>query len=366
MYPTLRRLLFKLDAERTHHLAVNAAKVGQKAGNWILRARFQYQNPMLEQSYWGRPYLNPVGIAAGFDKNAEVIQFWEAVGCGFMEVGSVSARPAPGNTRPRAFRLPDDEALINRMGLNNEGADAVARRVKRTLPLIYMPLGINLAKTHDPAILGDAALDDFAYSFRKLAPLAGYIALNISCPNTEEGKTFEDPDALSALLDRMGSEKEALNLSTPILIKLSPPATATIEPGGLLDDLLDIAMHWPVSGFIISNTASDRAGLRTPASTLDAIGRGGLSGKPVAARSTALIRYVYQYTHGQCPIIGVGGIDSAESAYEKIRAGAGLLQLYTGLVYKGPGLIKSINSGLVDLLQRDGFAKLPDAIGRDV
>lgn len=361
VYRALRPLLFRLDAETAHHAALRAARLAATAPAAV-RPMFRVQSDRLGQRLWGLRFANPVGLAAGFDKNAAYVDAWAALGFGFAEVGSVTAWPSEGNPRPRAFRLPEDRALVNRMGLNNDGAEAVAARLAAERHPI--PLGINLAKTHDPAILGDAATEDFRTSFRLLAPHADYVALNVSCPNTAEGKTFEAPDAFDGLLAAVMKERSDLGLDVPVLAKLSPPAAVHFDPGPV-DELLDIALEHGIAGFVATNTASDRTGLRTDAATVEVIGRGGLSGAPLEARATALVRHLYRRTEGRVPIIGVGGVDSAETAYQKIRAGASLVECYTGLVYRGPGLVRRINRGLVRLLDRDGFATLADAVGAD-
>ncbi|MDX1530020.1 MAG: quinone-dependent dihydroorotate dehydrogenase [Rhodothermales bacterium] len=354
MYRFLRPLLFRLDAEAAHALGVRAAALGQQAAP-LVRARYGFGHPALEQTVFGLRFPNPVGLAAGFDKDAELVRFWAALGFGFCEVGSVTARPSPGNPRPRAFRLPEDRALVNRMGLNNAGADAVAERLARTeAPL---PLGINLAKTHSPEILGDAATEDFVHSFRRLAPLADYVALNVSCPNTAEGKTFEEPAALDALLGAVMRERADVAPAVPVLVKLSPPPSERFD-GGPVDELIAIAQRHGVAGFVASNTASDRAGLRTEPAAVEQVGPGGLSGQPLEARATALVRHLYRRTGGALPIVGVGGVDSAEAAYRKVRAGASLVELYTGLVQR-------INRGLVRLLERDGLGSIGEAVGAD-
>ena len=256
MYRALRPLLFRLDAETAHHAALRAARLAQTAPG-LLRPLFRFEHDALRQRLWGLDFANPVGLAAGFDKNAEFVRFWAALGFGFAEVGSVTAQPSAGNPRPRAFRLPEDRALVNRMGLNNDGADAVAERLRATERTL--PLGINLAKTHDPAILGDAATADFLHSFRRLAPLADYVALNVSCPNTAEGKTFEDPAAFDGLLAAVMALRADLGLSVPVLVKLSPPPAVPFDPGPV-DELIDLALGHGIAGFIATNTASDRAG----------------------------------------------------------------------------------------------------------
>ncbi len=342
---------------------MRAARLAQRAP--ALLGPLRFEDPALGQRLWGCEFANPVGLAAGFDKNADLVRAWAALGFGFAEVGSVTARPSPGNPVPRAFRLPEDRALVNRMGLNNEGADAVAERLRAERERFgphSVPLGINLAKTHDPAVLGDAATEDFLYSFRRLAPLADYIALNVSCPNTAEGKTFEDPAALDGLLTAVMAERAALGLDVPVVVKLSPPAAARFDPGPV-DELVALALGHGVAGFVATNTASDRTGLRTGAARLAEVGRGGLSGCPLEERSTALVRHLHRRTEGRVPVLGVGGVDSAAAAYRKVRAGASLVEVYTGLVYEGPGLVRRINRGLVRLLERDGFASVGEAVG---
>lgn len=364
MYHLLRPLLFRLDAERAHRIATGAAKAVQQVHPALIRPVFSFAHPALRQRVWGLDFPNPVGLAAGFDKNAQLIPFWEALGFGFIEVGSVTARASKGNPMPRAFRLPDDEALINRMGLNNDGADVIAARLAPLTLHARFPIGVNVAKTHDPAILGDAAIADFRKSVRLLTPHADYLALNVSCPNTAEGKTFETPDALDALLQAVFEERTAAAPEVPVLVKFSPPLTGA-EDDGVLREMVQLSRSHGVAGFIATNTASDRTGLRTPHQRLDAIGRGGLSGQPLEARSRALTRTLYRLTNGEVPIIGVGGIASGEIAYRRIRAGASLLQLYTGLIYEGPGLVKQIKQHLVASLERDGFASVAEAVGAD-
>ena len=365
MYQIVRPLLFRLDAERAHNLSLLAARLVQAITPKLVEPLFEYEHDRLKQTLWGLHFPNPVGLAAGVDKNARLVPFWEAVGFGFTEVGSVSAQASEGNPRPRAFRVPADEAIINRMGLNNQGAEAIARRIRKYEFRRHRPLGINIVKTHDPSIMGADALEDFRGSFRALAPQADYVALNISCPNTREGKTFEEPDALDDLLDVIFSERSALDLNVPILLKLSPPINTQVVFDSQVEDIVACAQEYGVHGFIASNTASDRDGLTADEATLDAIGRGGLSGAPLAERSTHLVRYLYRATDGAVPIIGVGGVNSMETAYAKIRAGASLVQLYTGMVYEGPGLIKRIKEGLVEHLHREGIASIAEVVGAD-
>jgi len=360
LYQLLKPFLFNIDPETAHYLAMEMAHWGTWASRWLHQV-YRVSDIRLQQSLFGMDFGNPVGLAAGFDKNANLLGFWPALGFGFVEVGSVTAQPSEGNPKPRAFRLPDDEALINRMGLNNDGAKAVAQRLAG-IGQSGIPLGINIAKTHDPAILGTAAIADFTTSFRLLAPFAGYIALNISCPNTAEGKTFEEPDALNQLLSAIFSERSTLGLEVPVLVKLSPPPSENPHDFAYVKDLLSVMESFPIAGLIATNTASDRKGLTSNVKVVQEIGRGGLSGKPLRNRSTALIRALYHETQGKLPIIGLGGVDSPLAAFEKIKAGATLVQVYTGMVYQGPGLVCDINKGLLHLLEKNGFGHIREAI----
>ncbi len=365
MYHFLRPLLFWLTPERAHATSLWAAQAAQRTVLPLVASRYQFEDERLKQRLWGDTFPNPVGLAAGADKNARAVPFWEAVGFGFVEVGSVSAQPAPGNPTPRAFRLPEDQALVNRLGLNNDGAEAVAARLERGRSERARPLGINLAKTHDPDIMGDAALEDFRTSFRQLVGQADYVTLNVSCPNTPDGGTFEDPAALNTLLDAITAEQKAPGLAVPILIKLSPPLSDRVLFDTRLEEILAVAADHDVDGFVATNTASDRKGVQTSGDRLEEIGAGGLSGPPLEARATRLVQYLYRATDGEIPIIGVGGVCDAESAYTKIRAGASLVQLYTALVYEGPGLVQRIKEGLVARLSDDGYASVENVVGVD-
>ncbi|MCH8276566.1 MAG: quinone-dependent dihydroorotate dehydrogenase [Bacteroidetes bacterium] len=365
MYPVLRKILFSLDPERAHRLASGAARLAQTVAPFAVDSAFSFAHPSLHTEIFGQHFTNPIGLAAGFDKNAVLLPFWKNLGFGFVEVGSVTASRSRGNKRPRAFRLPDDEALINRMGLNNQGAERILRRVRRYSSVPAFPVGVNLAKTHDAGIEGEAAVEDFCKSFRLLAPFADYITLNISCPNTAKGRTFEDPNALDDLLTAIDREKQELHRRIPVLVKFSPPITDKFVLDSLIDELIMVSLAHGASGFVATNTASDRQHLTSDEMLVESIGAGGLSGPPIESRSTRLVRYLYRKTEGKLPIIGVGGVCSAETAYAKIKAGASLVQLYTGLVYHGPGLVRQIKKGLVDLLAEDGHSAIGKAVGED-
>lgn len=365
LYRLARPLFFMMKAEQAHHFVMGAARLTQSLPLGWMRGWLSHQDKRLEQDLFGCHFASPVGLAAGMDKNAEFVRFWQMLGLGFVEIGSVTAEPSDGNAQPRLFRLPKDEALINRMGLNNEGAQLVARRLAREGSRFRLPVGINLAKTHSPSILGQKAIDDFVESYKLLSSFGAYVALNVSCPNTEEGKTFEDPASLDALLEAVGAVRKVESEPRPLVVKLSPPPSDDWQPDGAFDEMLDVLRKHQVDGLIVTNTASDRKKLLTSATRIEEIGRGGLSGRPLQHRSRTMMAAVYTKTEGSIPLIGVGGIDSPEAAYKMIRAGASLVELYTALIYKGPGLIPQIQKGLIKRLTQDGFGHISEAVGAD-
>ena len=326
-------------------------ETAHNAALWGLRHGFGPRataspDPILATRVFGRDFPNPLGLAAGFDKNARAANRLFGLGFGFVEVGGVTPRPQPGNPRPRLFRLPEDHAIINRMGFNNDGAAAIAARLAAPPPGI---LGVNLAANAD----SPDPTADFESLTTTFAPLAAFLTLDISCPNTANGRVFLSPGPLADLLARV---RARLPDNPPaVLVKLAPD----LEPGQL-EPILDTALAASVDGIIVCNTTITRPPDLKSAAVRE---RGGLSGQPLFAPSTDLLRRTYAYTHGAVPLVGVGGIASAEQAYEKIRAGASLLQLYTALVYHGPGIVGRIQRGLADLLRRDGRQTITDAIG---
>lgn len=318
-------------ATKTHH-----SPLLQKLASGI----YGSSDEGLQQTLFGCTFPNPIGLAAGFDKNGTMPKAMQALGFGFVEVGSITAKASKGNPKPRAFRLPEDHSLINRMGLNNEGADIITNRLSAldSQPDFNIPLGINIAKTNDATIQGDAALQDYLYSYQKALPVADYITINISCPNTGEGKTFEDPQALHDLLDTLEPDKKSRK---PTLVKF----TVDIERAAL-EQLIQICEDHQIAGYIATNTSSNREQLKTAPDKLRQIGPGGLSGRAIQQKSTQVVKWIHEITEGKKPIIGVGGIDSPEAALAKLEAGAHLIQLYTGLIYEGPGLIRSIKKAI--------------------
>jgi dihydroorotate dehydrogenase len=357
----LRPLFFLVDPEVAHRLIhYFVANFGRwRLLQWAVRKVFMVRDPRLQIRVGGLMFPNPVGLAAGFDKAGDMTPLLSCAGFGFLEIGTVTARPWQGNPKPRVFRLPGDGALINRMGLNNPGADAVVNNLRRAPATV--PVGISVAKTPDPTIMDEAGVQDFVDGVIALYREGDYLALNISCPNTCEGKTFEDQTLLDTLLVAIRLRESDLNIEhTPIFLKISPDI-----PLSWIDGVIDICTRHLVSGLIIGNTTTAREGLTATEERLAYVGKGGLSGAPLRERALTLITYAYRATRGALPIMGCGGIFSAEDAYACIRAGASLVQVYTGMIYAGPTLMRDINRGLLRLLARDGFASVADAVGAD-
>jgi dihydroorotate dehydrogenase len=328
----VRPALFSVSAEAAHDLAIRNLRA---ASNWpsVLRQLARFQPAPKPTTVFGLKFPNPVGLAAGFDKNGVAIPAWAALGFGFVEVGTVTAKPQPGNPKPRIFRFPSQGALINRLGFNNDGADIVAARLRalresRRWPAI--PVGINLGKSKATPL--EQAVDDYLYSFRLLAPLADYVVLNVSSPNTPGLRSLQEHDALQQLLAAV--TRENATAPKPILLKIAPD----LSPADL-DQVVATAEENRIDGIIATNTTLDHSAIPTP---LDQTG--GLSGRPLFAKSTEFVRAIR--ARSSLPIIASGGIFDAASAREKFKAGADLLQVYTGYVYRGPGLLSEIVDGL--------------------
>jgi dihydroorotate dehydrogenase len=359
LYRLVRSLLFRLPPERAHRLAFAALRPLER----LAAARPTPPppgDPRLAQNLFGLTFANPIGLAAGLDKNAELPHLWPRFGFGHAELGTVTARPQPGNPPPRLFRLPEQRALINRMGFNNDGAAAVAARLARSLHAGRpgIPIGLNIGKSKLAPL--DAAADDYCESYRQLAPLADYVTVNVSSPNTPGLRSLQSHDELQKLLRALGDESRtiatAARAAPPLLVKLAPDLADDD-----LRDLAAIAADCGAAGLIATNTTVRRDLL--PAGTPFAAESGGLSGAPLAARATEVVRVLHTSTRGRLPIIGVGGVFDAADAYAKIRAGASLVQVYTAFIYAGPGLPRRLCSGLADRLERDGFATIGDAVG---
>jgi dihydroorotate dehydrogenase len=347
-YHAVRPVLFALPAETAHgtvHAGLRAIQ-----GTPVERAlsrRYRVDDDRLAVNAFGVDFGNPVGVAAGFDKNAEIPRALAALGFGHVEVGGVTAHPQSGNRRPRMFRLRADGAIVNRMGLNNEGAEAVGRRLARTDAPV--PVGVNVALSE--ATPAEDAPADYLETYEHVGDHADYVVVNVSCPNSEGFRELQNRDSLEAILGALADAG-----ADPLLVKLSPDL-----PDPAVEDALEVVDDEGLDGVIATNTTTDRpAGLKSPKRAE----RGGLSGKPIEKRATEMVRFVAERT--DVPVVGVGGVDDAESAYAKIRAGASLVQLYTGLVYEGPSLARNINRGLCRLLERDGFENVEAAVGADL
>lgn len=345
----VRPILFRLPPETAHELALHSLS--------LLPSRLiakHFTNPALNINRLGLSFPNPVGLAAGFDKNGIALQPLAALGFGFIEAGTVTFHPQPGNPRPRLFRLREDQALINRAGFNNEGAAAFAQRVKQHRPDCV--LGVSIGKSKITPL--EEATEDYLKSFELVYEVADYIAVNVSSPNTPQLRELQQSEQLTSLLSALLARNRELPKPVPLLVKLSPDLERRD-----LEVIVDVIERLHIDGIIATNTTISRAGLRTDAKRVSACGEGGLSGKPLGHRSTRMIADLYELTGGRIPLIGVGGIFNAEDAWQKIAAGASLVQLYTGFIYQGPNIAQEINEGLANILAREGFASLDGAVG---
>jgi len=337
----IRPLLFLVDAERIHHFVFRFLRIQGKLGfGPLLRLLFNYNNPKLRRDLFGLTFQNPVGLAAGFDKDAKLIDELASFGFGFIEIGTLTPQPQPGNEKPRLFRLPKDQALINRMGFNNMGVVAAVIRLKNRRSNIIV--GGNIGKNKNTP--NEKALDDYAYCFEALHPYVDYFVVNVSSPNTPGLRELQEKEPLQNLLSYIKSLSLSKEKHKPILLKIAPDLN-----NSQLDDVIQILKETKTDGVIATNTSISREGLITSAEQLEKIGNGGLSGKPLANRSNEVIRYLREKLGKSYPIIGVGGIMSEEDAVEKIKAGADLIQIYTGFIYEGPGFIRRINKKLSTL-----------------
>ena len=349
----IRPILFNISPETAHEFGIEALKIGlsTKFAQDLTAKRFASDKSFGELAQFGLTFKNPLGIAAGFDKNGVVVNQLAALGFGFVEVGTVTFNPQKGNEKPRLFRLPEDKALINRLGFNNEGTAKVVERLKKLNPNCV--LGVNIGKNKD--VPNEEAIENYLASFDLAVKVADYIAVNVSSPNTPNLRELQKADALEDLLGEL-QRRNKIFFAKPLLVKIAPDLNeAEIET------IVDIALRLDLSGIIATNTTISRENLKT---NIDE--SGGLSGKPVQKKSNDVIKQIYKYSKGKLPIIGVGGIFTAEDAFEKIAAGACLLQAYTGFVYHGLTFARDVNVGLAEILQAKGFKSLDDAIGSSV
>jgi dihydroorotate dehydrogenase len=320
--------------------------------------RFQ-SGPFGKLERFGLEFRNPVGLAAGFDKNGTAAQALAALGFGFIEVGSVTSEPQPGNPRPRLFRLPRDRALINRAGFNNCGAARLTEHIRRRRPDCV--LGVNLGKSRSVPV--EDAIPDYLKSFDAVYDIADYIAINVSSPNTPHLRELQRPEMLAGLIKSLQERNHELALvhsrrPKPLLLKIAPDLSESE-----IESIVEVATSFKIAGLIATNTTVSRAGLETARAEVEAYGDGGLSGAPLRVRSNEVVSLIYRLTRGELPIIGVGGVFDAADAWEKICAGASLIQLYTGFIYEGPGVARRINEGLAEILKREGIGTLDEAVG---
>ena len=345
MYKSIiRPFLFRKQPEDAHNFLFNFLKRLDNLNlGFILKWMYNYQHPSLEREVFGVKFSNPVGLAAGLDKDAELPDMLGKIGFGFVEIGTVTPKAQPGNPKPRAFRLPKDEALINRMGFNNEGVQACVDRLKRRQSNVI--IGGNIGKNKVTPIKD--AISDYEKGFEALYKYVDYFVVNVSSPNTPNLRELQEKEPLTQLLLRLMNLNKIKGIQKPILLKIAPDLT-----NEQLDDIVEIVIETKIAGIVATNTTIERSGLSYDDEFIKEIGNGGLSGKPVKSRSTQVISYIHKKSQGKFPIIGVGGIHSAQDAKEKLDAGASLVQIYTGFIYEGPGLVKEINKSLAQIIDK--------------
>lgn len=349
-------LFFRCDPESMHDIM---SFVGRVLGRWsvtrrIVKGLFAYEHPSLVSTVCGIQFPNPVGLSAGFDKNAQLTDIMPSVGFGFEEVGSITGEPCLGNPKPRLWRLPETKGLVVYYGLKNDGCEAVAGRLQRKT--FAIPIGTSIAKTNNVCTVSlEAGIADYVKAFRAFTEIGDYFTINISCPNAYGGEPFAAPERLEALLTAI----DQIPTKKPIFLKMAADISAD-----MLDALVDVADRHRVHGFILSNLTKDRNNPMIHRYELERVGKGGISGKPVADISNNLISHLYQKAGKRYVIIGVGGIFTAKDVYEKLKRGASLVQLITGMVYEGPQLIGEINRGLVALMKEDGYQHIHEVVGK--
>jgi dihydroorotate dehydrogenase len=353
LYQALLRLMFLISPERIHHIAFRSmrAVAAFPPLRSLLVRLLVVDDPVLKSTVFGIEFPNPVGLAAGFDKNADGVDTWGALGFGFAEIGTVTAQAQPGNPQPRLSRLPDDRALVNRMGFNNHGAGAAANVLRTRRGGI--PIGANIGKTKVTPAAEAAA--DYTASATLLGPLADFLVVNVSSPNTPGLRDLQAVESLRPILSAVLAVS-----SVPVLVKIAPDLSDED-----IDAVADLAVELGLAGIVATNTTIGRSGLRTPAAVVDEAGMGGLSGAPLADRSLEVLRRLYGRVGAQIALISVGGIETADQAWQRITAGASLVQGYTGFIYGGPFWMRSLNRGIAQRARAAGFASLTDAVGSE-
>jgi dihydroorotate dehydrogenase len=346
MYKSLiRPLFFSMDAEKIHYQVFSFLKKFASVPGFksILRSQYSYRAPSLEKELFGIKFSNPVGLAAGFDKDAKLIDELACLGFGFIEIGTLTPKPQPGNEKPRLFRLPKDQALINRMGFNNGGVHEAVERLKKKNAKIIV--GGNIGK--NKITPNENAFDDYGYCVDVLHAHVDYFVVNVSSPNTPGLRELQEKEPLQKLLVHVKKLASSKPVSKPVLLKIAPDLTS-----GQLDDIIEILRTSGIDGVIATNTTISRSGLQTPESEVQKLGNGGLSGRPLTQSATRVIRYLRENLGADFPIVGVGGIMTPQDALDKLEAGADLIQIYTGFIYEGPGFAKAINKAIAKSLKQ--------------
>ncbi|MGN5954271.1 quinone-dependent dihydroorotate dehydrogenase [Sphingobacterium lactis] len=340
MYKLIKPFFFSMNPEKAHHTVTGGLHVFNKiwGSNALLKSLYCVEDPRLETKVFGLTFKNPVGLAAGFDKNAEYISDMSKLGFGFIEIGTVTPKPQPGNDKPRMFRLVNDSALINRMGFNNQGADVAAERLKHLKNKDGLIIGGNIGK--NKITPNEEAVNDYIYCFKTLFDYVDYFVVNVSSPNTPGLRDLQEKEPLKNILRTLQNLNEEKESPKPILLKIAPDLTDS-----QLDDIVEIVVDTKIAGVIATNTTISRDGLHSDPELVKETG--GVSGRPLTKRSTEVIKYLSDKSNRAFPIIGVGGIHSAEDAIEKLNAGASLIQVYTGFIYEGPALVANICKGIL-------------------
>ncbi len=337
----IKPFLFLLDPEKAHHFTLKAFSIMLKIPiiNQLIKQLYKFDDPQLESNFLDLTFKNPIGLAAGFDKDGKYYDTMSHLGFGFIEIGTVTPKPQKGNDTPRLFRLPQDESIINRMGFNNDGVDAMVERLKRRKKNNLI-LGGNIGKNKTTP--NDEAYKDYEICFRKLHPHVDYFVVNVSSPNTPGLRELQEKEPLLNILNRLKSINEEEIVQRPILLKIAPDLN-----NSQLDDIIDIVRSSRIDGIIATNTTISRDHLKTSKKRIEDIGNGGLSGKIIQDKSTEVISYIHEKSNGEIFIIGVGGINGPEECKKKMNAGASLVQVYSSMIYEGPGMIKSIKKSLI-------------------
>jgi dihydroorotate dehydrogenase len=348
LYNLFRSLVFLLPAEKAHYFTVNLLKLSLKVpfSKLLFKKLFCLESPLIQRTVFGIDFPNPIGLAAGFDKNATCFNEMEYCGFGFVEIGTVTPLAQDGNDKPRLFRLKKDKAIINRMGFNNNGMAEAVENLKRKSPGSKLIIGGNIGKNKITS--NENAIDDYIVSFKALFDYVDYFVVNVSSPNTPDLRALQEKEPLKKILAALQLVNESYPKKKPLLLKIAPDLS-----NEQLDDIVEIMLELKMDGIVATNTTIQRSGLLADDLQVEKIGAGGLSGKPLSQRSTEVISYIHQKSKGAFPIMGVGGIDSVEDALEKLDAGATLLQIYTGFIYEGPMLNKRINKAILTRLNNE-------------